>query len=83
MAKKESTSTVNPFEKGVSYNDVLKAIPDGVSVSEYLAPLGLEEHQVKWIESELKAHTYNETHKEANLARAEKEYAALINADKK
>jgi hypothetical protein len=86
MAKKETTgstgSIVNPFEAGVSYDNLLAAIPEGQSVAEYLSPLGLEKHQVEWIEIELKAHVSHQKNKEANLAKANAEHTALVNSNK-
>ena len=52
MAKKETiTEFVNPFNEGVTYEVFLKAIPDGVTIKEYLKEL--TEEQVNWIEAEI------------------------------
>lgn len=56
MAKKKSVakveSVVNPFDKGVSYAQFLKALPEGVTPSEYLKDVCSEE-QLAWLEIEL------------------------------
>lgn len=55
MARKktESKQVVNPFDKGVSYADFLKALPEGVEPSEYLKGLCSDE-QIEWLKIELK-----------------------------
>ena len=44
---------VNPFTKGVTYKDFLKAIPKGKTVAEYLKGKCTTE-QIEWIENEVK-----------------------------
>jgi len=51
MAAKKAT-VVNPFEKGVSYEDFLKALPKGKSVKVYLKGTCSDE-QIEWLETEL------------------------------
>lgn len=56
MAKKATTKAaaiVNPFDKGVTYPDFLKALPKGKTASEYLKDVCTEE-QLQWLETELK-----------------------------
>lgn len=56
MARKKavvSESVVNPFDKGVSYADFLKALPEGVDPSEYLKGVCSDE-QIEWLKTELK-----------------------------
>lgn len=43
---------VNPFDKGVTYLDFLKALPDGMQISEYLKEVCTDE-QLAWLEKEL------------------------------
>ena len=51
--KKESNETfINPFEKGVSYPDFLKAVGDN-SVSDYCKNK-LTAEQIEWLENDLK-----------------------------
>ena len=55
MAKKKavaSKSVVNPFDKGVSYADFVKALPEGVEPSEYLKDVCSDE-QLEWLKIEL------------------------------
>ena len=55
MAKKATTKVaiVNPFDKGVTYPEFLKALPKGKTASEYLKGVCSEE-QLQWLETELK-----------------------------
>ena len=43
---------VNPFDDGVSYADLLKAVPDKSNVGSYLKDVCTKE-QIQWIELEL------------------------------
>lgn len=55
MAAKKTTAKaaiVNPFEKGVSYADFLKAVPKGKTPREYLKGVCSDE-QLDWLETEL------------------------------
>lgn len=60
MAKKKESieGFVNPFDDGVSYDDLLTAIPEGTSVEDYLKG-ELSEDQIKVIVAELKLHKKN------------------------
>lgn len=49
--KKEESKFVNPFDKGVSYEDFLSSVPKGVSIKNHLKDF--PEDQVNWIEEEL------------------------------
>ena len=55
MAKKKESieGFVNPFKDGVSYDDLLDAIPNGVSVEDYLKD-ELSENEIEIITAELK-----------------------------
>lgn len=50
MATKEK---VNPFKKGVTYKDLLAAIPEKTKVADYLKDICTKE-EIEFIESELK-----------------------------
>ena len=43
---------LNPFQKGVTYDKFLKAIPKGKSVKEYCKG-NLENHEIEWIVTEI------------------------------
>jgi hypothetical protein len=47
-----SESVVNPFDKGVSYADFLKALPEGMELSEYLKGVCSDE-QIEWLKTEI------------------------------
>ena len=47
-----SKSVLSPFDKGVTYKDFLKALPEGVEPSEYLKGVCSDE-QIKWLNTEL------------------------------
>lgn len=49
----KTESVVNPFDKGVTYKDFLKALPEGMELSEYLKDVCSEE-QIEWLKTELK-----------------------------
>lgn len=51
MAKKETLEFVNPFNEGVTYEAFLKAIPEGVTIKEYLKDF--QESDIAWIETEI------------------------------
>lgn len=55
MAKKKQSieGFINPFDDGVSYDDLLSAIPEGTSVEDYLKD-ELSDDQIKVITAELK-----------------------------
>lgn len=56
MAKSKQASKpkfVNPFNAGVTYEQFLKSVPNGVTVSEHLKDKCTPE-EISWIESELK-----------------------------
>lgn len=53
MAKKNTTDFINPFEQGVTYEQFLNAIPDGVSIKDYLKDSELTEEDISWIEEEI------------------------------
>ena len=62
MAKKVTTDFVNPFDQGVTYEQFLKAIPDGVSIKDYLKDSELTEQDIAWIEEEISCyHKNNQT----------------------
>jgi hypothetical protein len=55
MEKKKSVaskSVLNPFDKGVTYADLLKAIPEGTTLSQYLKGVCSSE-QIEWLKTEL------------------------------
>lgn len=59
MAKeKESSKFVNPFEKGVTYEQVIKAMGSS-SVKDYLKGKEFTDAQVTWIENELENYKSN------------------------
>lgn len=47
-----SESVLNPFDKGVTYKDFLKALPEGMDASEYLKGVCSDE-QIEWLKTEL------------------------------
>lgn len=61
MAKKKEIieGFVNPFDDGVSYDDLLSAIPEGTSAEDYLKG-ELSEDRIKVIVAELKLHKKNQ-----------------------
>tara|TARA_R110002020_G_scaffold110866_6_gene256144 strand:+ start:1431 stop:1616 length:186 start_codon:yes stop_codon:yes gene_type:complete len=54
-SKKEKIVKVNPFDKGVTYADLLKAIPKGTKVEMYLKGV-LDNNQIEWIKKELESY---------------------------
>ena len=55
MAAKKTASAkavVNPFDKGVTYEDFLKALPKGKKVADYLKEVCTAD-QIAWIETEI------------------------------
>lgn len=53
MATDKKSTFVNPFDKGVSYEQFLKSLPRGKSISEHLKGKCSEE-QIEWLKTELK-----------------------------
>ena len=60
MAKK-NTDFVNPFDKGVTYSQFLEAIPDGVSIKDYLSGKDFTDAEIEWIETEIESFKKNQT----------------------
>ena len=58
MAEGKKETILNPFDKGVTYADLLKAIPKGKKVNDYLKNICSSE-QIKWIETELENYKLN------------------------
>ena len=48
----KTESVVNPFDKGVTYKDFLKALPEGTTPEEYLKGICSDE-QIEWLKTEL------------------------------
>jgi len=61
MAKKNTSDFVNPFESGVTYSQFLEAIPDGVSVKDYLSGKDFTDAEIEWIETEIELFKKNQT----------------------
>tara|TARA_R110000744_G_scaffold375581_1_gene489132 strand:+ start:580 stop:756 length:177 start_codon:yes stop_codon:yes gene_type:complete len=53
MAKSKKVEFINPFDKGVTYEDFLKSLPKGKSISEHLKGK-CSEQQIEWLKTELK-----------------------------
>ena len=55
MAKKEKSKPkfINPFTKGVTYEQFLNALPKDKTVAEYLKGKCTDE-QIQWLENEIK-----------------------------
>jgi hypothetical protein len=53
MAKSDKEiKTVNPLDAGVSYEQVLESIPNGVSIKDYLTPI-VPAESIDWLEREI------------------------------
>lgn len=61
MAKK-TTDFVNPFDKGVTYSQFLEAIPDGVSIKDYLSGKDFTDADIEWIETEIESFKKNQNY---------------------
>ena len=53
MATAKKIKFVNPFERGVTYEQFLKSIPKGKSISDHLKGKCSSE-QIEWLKTELK-----------------------------
>ena len=51
--RKKEIEFLNPFDKGVTYEQFLKSLPKGKSISEHLKGKCSEE-QIEWLKTELK-----------------------------
>jgi hypothetical protein len=91
MAKKKNESAegefVNPFKPGVSYQDLIDALPEGVTVKEYLKGKQKEdgseftEDEINWVSNECDSHLFHLEHKEENLKQANETYKKLLAAN--
>lgn len=88
MARKKDESTegvfVNPFKKGVSYQDLIDALPEGVTVKEYLKDKEHEDgtkftnEQINWISNECDSHLFHLENKEESLKRAAADHKVIM-----
>lgn len=74
MAKKklviEPVKFVNPFTKGVSYDDFLAAIPERVTVEEYCEN-DLTQDELDYLKRELSAHESNQRNQQVTTEEEE------------
>lgn len=66
MAKqKKIESFVNPFNEGVSYEEFLKSIPNGITLKDYCKS-ELTKEQIEWLENDINHYKKNKKEKENN-----------------
>lgn len=53
MATDKKVEFVNPFDRGVTYEQFLKSLPKGISISEHLKGK-CSDQQIEWLKTELK-----------------------------
>ena len=58
----EPISFLNPLNPGVSYDDFLMSIPEGITLEEYCGQ-ELTADQIEWLKLELKHFNNNKNHK--------------------
>lgn len=90
MAKKNKEDNglfVNPFQKGVTYQDLIDALKEGETVSEYLSGKEKSEgvlfttQDIEWITNEVNAYIENTKNKDELLKKAHADFKKLQNAN--